>query len=145
MTAGIVQARENLAAARLLAEHGFAAQAVTVAADAALRVADDALRLLGRGAGPEPGTVTLFVRYPVAERGVDPKMGRLLRSLLNRCRQVGHEAGPIPAAQAEAALHDATAVVDVVQDWIEQSLRVAAERGARSGGGRPARPPRRRR
>lgn len=136
MTPTLARAREDLAAARILVRHDCPAQAVTTAADAAVRVAEEALRLLDRATGSwcRRATVTLFVRYVVRERGLDPAAGRLLRSLTNRARQVDHEEGPVPAPQAEAAVRDAATVVELVAAWVEHSVRVAAERGPRSGG-----------
>ncbi|NMI02053.1 HEPN domain-containing protein [Pseudonocardia sp. K10HN5] len=126
------RAREDLAAARLLDDNGFAAQAVSQAYQAARRAAEDALLLLGRTAAPSSAVVSAFVRHVVRERGIDPEAGRLLRSLFNRHRQVDH-AYDVPPAEATSAIRDATGVVDIVGAWIDTSIRVMEERGSRPG------------
>lgn len=139
MTSGVDRAREELAAARSLCDGDFAAQAVSGASRAAVRAAEDALLLLGRSAAHDPDVVTAFVRFVVRERGLDPEVGRLLRSLLNRGRQVERTHDAVPPGQAPAAIRDATAVVDAVAAWVDRSIQVAAERGPRNA----PRPPRR--
>lgn len=153
-TPGILRAREELAAAELLAVHGLPAPAVAAAVRSALAAADDALVLLGRPAGAAPGTVSLFVRYVVGQRGLDARTGQRLRALVNRGRRVEHVPGAVPASVAAAAVSDAREVLDAVEDWVAASLRVAAERArvvaatATAGNGGPSpsgRPARRRR
>lgn len=138
---GMARSREELAAAHALDAAAFPAQAVTAAARAARYAAEEALVLLGRAAGGDTGPVTLFVRYVVRERGLDPEAGRLLRALTDLARTVELGVRPVPPARAAAALGDATTVVDVVAAWVEKSLQVAYERRAQGS----VRPPRRRR
>lgn len=129
MSTGIARAREELFAAHLLGTTGFAAQTVGLAFRAALAAAEAALMLLDRPPAPEPAAVVAaFVRHVVRERGLDPDAGAKLRSLYNRHVQAGAD-GAVPQAEAPLALADATVVIDVVEEWIKTSHRVAEERG----------------
>lgn len=139
MSTGIPRAREELFAAHLLSTTGFAAQTVGLAFRAALAAAEAALMLLDRPPAHEPAAVVAeFVRHIVRERGLDPEAGSKLRSLYNRQIQAGSD-GSVPQTEAPLATADATLVIDVVEDWIKTSHRVAEERGPTR-----ARPPRRR-
>ncbi len=129
MTTGIARAREELFAAHLLSTTGFAAQTVGLCFRAAQGAAEAALMLLERPIAPEPAAVVAaFVRHVVRERGLEPDVGRLLRSLFNRHLQAEAD-GDVPQTEAPRALADATAVIDAVADWIEISERVAEGRG----------------
>ncbi len=136
MSTGIARAREELFAAHLLSTTGFAAQAVGLSFRAALAAAEAALVLLDRAPDPRPAAVVSeFVNQVVRGRGIDPEVGRRLRSLFNRAEQALVD-GAVPQPEAPAAIADATEVVDVIAAWIEKSNRIADERGPR--------PPRRR-
>lgn len=134
---GIARAREELFAAHLLATTGFAAQAVALAFRSALAAAEAALLLIDRKPDPHPAAVvSAFVVGVVRERGLDPRAGRLLRSLFNRAEQADAD-GAVPQPEAPTAIADATVVVDIVADWIEGSRRAAERRPAgRPGAGR---------
>ncbi len=133
MSTGIARAREELFAAHLLGTTGFAAQTVGLAFRAALAAAEAALMLLARPPAHEPAEVVAeFVRHVVRERGLDPDAGSKLRSLYNRQIQAGAD-GEVPQSEAPLALADATAVIDVVEEWIKTSHRVAEERGPGRG------------
>lgn len=126
--APIKQARDELAAAHVLAVSGLTTQSVTVALRGALQAAEAALLLLDRvpPAG-EAGVVAAFLRYVVRERGLDAEAGRRLRLLLNR--QYLADIDVPPPAAAQEALDDARCVIDVVATWIDVSQQVAQERG----------------
>jgi hypothetical protein len=129
MSTGIARAREELFAAHLLGTTGFAAQTVGLAFRAALAAAEAALMLLDRHPAHEPAEVVAeFVRHVVRERGLVPDAGAKLRSLYNRQIQAGAD-GLVPLTEAPLALADATTVIDVVEEWIKASRRVAEERG----------------
>lgn len=133
MSTGIARAREELFAAHLLGTTGFAAQTVGLAFRAALAAAEAALMLLDRPPAHDPAAVVAeFVRHVVRERGLDADAGAKLRSLYNRHVQAGAD-GEVPQAEAPLALADATVVIDVVEDWIKTSHRVAEERGPGRG------------
>lgn len=125
----IKQARDELAAAHVLAVSGLSAQSVTVALRGALQAAEAALLLLDRvpPAG-EAAVISAFLRYVVRERGLDAEAGQRLRLLLNR--QHLADVDPPPPEEAQAALDDARCVIDVVASWIAVSQQVAQERGS---------------
>lgn len=127
VSAPITRARDELAAAHVLAVSGLTTQSVTVALRGALQAAEATLLLLDRvpPAG-EPAVVAAFLRYVVRERGLVPEAGQRLRMLLNR--QHVAEIVPPPPAEAQAALDDARHVIDAVAAWIEVSMHVAQER-----------------
>lgn len=140
---GAARAREELFAAHLLGNTGFVAQTVACAFRGALAAAEAALLELGRPPEPEPAAVVAaFVRHVVGERGLDLDAGRLLRSLHNRAEQA-HADGTVPPAEAPRAILDATAVVDLVEAWLEHSDYVTIARGAPQSG-KPGAPSRRR-
>jgi uncharacterized protein (UPF0332 family) len=145
---GVVRAREELFAAHLLGTTGFAAQTVALAFRAALAAAEAALLELQRPPEPEAAAVvSAFVRHVVHERGLDPEVGRLLRSLHNRA-ELAHADGTVPTAEGPVAIKDATEVVDAVEAWLTHADFVAIARGAPRGpsaGPKPKPPPRRRR
>lgn len=135
---GVPRAREELFAAHLLATSGFAAQAVALAFRSALAAAEAALLELDRPPAPEPGAVVAaFVRHVVNERGLDADAGRLLRSLHNRA-ELAHADGAVPQPEGPAAIADATAVVEIVDAWLQHADWVGIARSTR------AHPPRRR-
>lgn len=135
---GIPRAREELFAAHLLGTSGFAAQTVALAFRAALAAAEAALLGLDRPSPPEPAAVVAaFVRHVVTGRGLDAGAGRLLRSLHNRA-ELAHADGAVPQEQGPAAIVDATAIVDVVEAWLQHAEYVGIARGTRTN------PPRRR-
>ncbi|GAA3249253.1 hypothetical protein GCM10017691_60150 [Pseudonocardia petroleophila] len=144
---GVVRAREELFAAHLLGTTGFAAQTVALAFRAALAAAEAALLELQRPPEPEAAAVVAaFVRHVVRERGLDPQVGRLLRSLHNRA-ELAHADGTVPTAEGPIAIKDATEVVDAVEAWLTHADFVAIARGAPKApaGPKPKPPPRRRR
>jgi hypothetical protein len=143
MSAGVARAREELFAAHLLATTGFAAQCVALCFRAALAAAEEALVLLDRPPHPQPAAVvSAFVTHVVRGRGLDPRAGQRLRSLLNRA-ELANADGAVPQPEAAMAIADATEVVDTVATWVEKSRQVAGERArARPGPRAGPRPPR---
>lgn len=145
---GLVRAREELFAAHLLGTTGFSAQTVALAFRAALAAAEAALLELQRPPEAEPAAVVAaFVRHVVRERGLDPEVGRRLRSLHNRA-ELAHADGTVPAAEGPIAIKDASEVVDAVEAWLTHADFVAIARSSPKGpapGPKPKPPPRRRR
>jgi uncharacterized protein (UPF0332 family) len=141
MNPGLDRARAELVAAQLLTSHGLPGQAVTCAFQAARHATEAALLVLGETRSEPAQVVPAAVRRLVHERGLDPEAGRLLRSLSNRCRYAEHSYDPVPAAEAAAAIQDATVVVDALAAWLDAHLPGGNGRSAR----RPGRPVRRRR
>lgn len=131
--AALGRACDELAAARLLLRHDLPGPASAAAARSAVAAADEALRLLGRFPGRDAGTVTLFVRHVVRERGLAAEVGGQLRRVVNieRCARWGAEQ---PGADlAREAVTAAAAVLDAVSAWIEASQRVARQRSSMRG------------
>jgi hypothetical protein len=115
--------RNDLAAAELLAEHGFPGHAVETAARAALRAAQLALAALDETRDHPSDVVSAYVRRVVRERAMDPQTGRHLRSLLNRAELAARSTAPTPDTEAEAALADARLVLDAVDHWLGDPAR----------------------
>jgi uncharacterized protein (UPF0332 family) len=117
---GLERSRQELAAAELLADHGFAAPAVSRAYYAAFYTAEAALLALGETRSKHSGVVAAFGQLLVRDRRLDEQAGRLLRSLFERRSQADYELAQIPAEEARAALLDARRVVDTVDAWLAQ-------------------------
>ncbi len=91
---GLDRCREELAAARLLADKGFEAQAISRAYFAAFFAAETALLVL------------------------DEEAGRLLRSLFERRNEADYSPVDVPLDEANAAIRDAGRVVGAVEEWL---------------------------
>jgi uncharacterized protein (UPF0332 family) len=116
--ADLARSRQELAAARLLADNGFAAQAVSRAYYAAFYAAEAALLRLDQVRSKHAGVIAAVARVLVAERGLDPHVGRLLRSLFERRSRADFEAQAVPAEEAARAVTDATFVVEALTTWL---------------------------
>lgn len=116
---GMVRARRELAAAHLLAEHDFGAQAVSRAYYAAFYAAEAALLRLEESRAKHSGVVAAFAQLLVRDRGLDERAGRLLRSLFERRSEADYELGDVPAEEARRAVGDASLVVDAVSSWLD--------------------------
>ena len=141
---GMARARAELAAAELLAGQGFADAAVSRSFHAAFYAAETALLVLGETRAQHSDVVSVFVRRVVRERSLDPRAGRMLRSLFNRFWLADRTYVDTPRCEADAALRDAASVVDAVTAWLaEPGLSHPPE--ATGGATRmPAKPRRRR-
>lgn len=118
---GISRARQELAAAQLLAENGFPAQAVSRAYYAAFYSAEAALLSFGETRAKHSGVVSAFGRLLVRGRGVEEEAGRLLRSLFERRAQADYEVVDVPIEEAHQAVADAAVVVETVERWLHQA------------------------
>jgi uncharacterized protein (UPF0332 family) len=114
----LTRSRRELAAARFLAQGGFATQAVSRAYYAAFYAAEAALFVLGETRSKHSGVLAAFERQVVREGGVDPAAGRLLRSLFRRRNEADYGSVQASQEQAEAAVGDAERVVDAVESWL---------------------------
>jgi uncharacterized protein (UPF0332 family) len=117
---GLARCREELAAARLLAEKGFEAQAVSRAYYAAFFAAETALLALGETRSRPSGVISAFVRLLVRGGQLDEETGRLLRSLFGRRNQADYAPVEVPPEEAEAAIRDAEQVVSAVGTWLSR-------------------------
>jgi uncharacterized protein (UPF0332 family) len=114
----LARSREELEAARVLADSGFHAQAVSRAYYAGFYAAAEALLVLGETRSKHSGVVAAFARLVVKEGGVEEEIGRSLRSLFDQrnTADYGHER--VSSEQAEAALATAGKVVAAVERWL---------------------------
>lgn len=118
---GIARARQELAAAELVAANGFGAQAVSRACYAAFYSAEAALSSLGETRSKHSGVVSASGRLVVREGGIDEEAGRLLRSLFERRSHADYELADVPVEEANQAVIDATVVVESVERWLQRS------------------------
>lgn len=117
---GLDRCREELAAARLLANEGFAAQAVSRAYFAAFFAAESALLALGETRSKHSGVISAFIRLLVRSDQIDEQAGRLLRSLFERRNEADYSPVEVPPEEADAAIRDADRVVGAVEMWLGQ-------------------------
>ncbi|ALE75551.1 MULTISPECIES: HEPN domain-containing protein [unclassified Pseudonocardia] len=140
---GMARARTELGGARVLAEHGFTDAAVSRSFHAAFRAAETALLVLGETRAEHSDVVSAFVRRVVRERSLDPRAGRLLRSLFNRRGLADHSDVGAPEREAKSALDDAAFVIDAVESWLAEPSLSRPPDAVEGATRRPARPPRR--
>lgn len=110
--------RRELEAARFLADGGFLEQAVSRAYYAAFYAAEEALLALGETRSKHAGVIAAFERLVVHEGGVDPSVGRNLRSLFGRRSEADYSGAPASRKDADEAVRDAQAVVDAIESWL---------------------------
>lgn len=118
MSDGIARARQDLAAAQLLVDNGFSAQAISRAYYAAFYAAEAALLVLRVSRSKHSGVVSAFGELVVVKGGVDPEAGRLLRRLFNHRGEADCSFGPVSESRGRDALNDATRFVDAVESWL---------------------------
>jgi uncharacterized protein (UPF0332 family) len=116
--AGLDRCREELAAARLLADKGFTAQALSRAYYAAFFAAETALLALGETRSKHSGVISAFVHLLVRRGQLDEESGRLLRSLFERRNEADYSPVDVPLEEAGAAIRDAELVVGAVEAWL---------------------------
>jgi len=114
------RARRELAAARLLAAHGFGAQAVSRSYYAAFYASEAALLHIGEARTKHAGVVAAVGRLLVRRRGLDEDVGRLLRSLFERRSQADYDLAEVPGEEAERAVVDSERVVELLDQWLRQ-------------------------
>lgn len=141
---GMTRARAELAAAELLVGQGFTDAAVSRAFHAAFFAAETALLVLGETRAQHSDVVSAFVRRVVRERSLDPRAGRMLRSLFNRFWLADRTHVGTPSGEAESALRDAAFVVDAVSAWLAEPSLSSPPQAAGGATRVPARPRRRR-
>ena len=117
----LTRARRELAAADHLVGGGFFAQAVSRAYYAAFYAAEVALDELGETRSRHSAVVAAFGQLLVRPGTLDAGVGRLLRSLFERRTGADYDETDQPSAEdAQAAIADATRVVDAVDRWLAQ-------------------------
>ena len=116
--AALRRARQELAAAKLLAGNGFTAQAVSRAYYAAFYAAEAALSSVGETRSKHAGVVAAVGTLLVRQHGLDPDAGRLLRSLFERRSRADYDLDTVPTDEGPRAVTDATIVVDAITAWM---------------------------
>jgi len=116
----LARSREELAAARVLFEREFYAQAVSRAYYGAFYAAVEALRVLGETRSKHSGVIAAFVQLVVRGGGVDEAAGRALRSLFEQRSTADYGGLPFEAEQAREALKQASEVVAAVERWLTE-------------------------
>jgi uncharacterized protein (UPF0332 family) len=114
---GLARAREEVRAARMLAESGFGTAAVSRSYFAAFCAAEAALLTLGETRSTHSGVVSGLAQIAVKRHGLDAEAGRILRSLFDRRSHADYGLSAVPAAEAGIAASDAERVVDLVEAW----------------------------
>lgn len=117
MTA-LTGSRPEVEAARLLADAGFAAQAVSRTYYAAFYAAEEALNSLGETRSKHSGVIAAFGKVVVREGRLDEEIGRILRSLFEQRNIVDYGAEAVSRQDAELAIRDAERFVDAVESWL---------------------------
>ena len=112
------RSRQELEAACFLAGGGFAAQAVSRAYYAAFYAAEEALLALGETRSKHSGVLAAFEKLVVREGGLDPAIGRLLRSLFRRTNEADYGAVAASREDADEATGDAERVVEAIEWWL---------------------------
>lgn len=114
----LARSHEELEAARLLADRGFHAQAVSRAYYAAFYAASEALLALGESRSKHSGVIAAFATLVVKSEGVEEEIGRALRSLFDQRSVADYGHDRVASEHAEAALEKASKVVAAVESWL---------------------------
>lgn len=120
------RSRQELAAARLLCDNGFPAQAISRSYYAAFYAAEAALLRVGEVRSKHAGVIAAVGKLLVVERGLDPRAGRLLRSLFERRSRADYEAEAVPAEEGARAVDDAALVVQAIEAWLSDGPEAGA-------------------
>ena len=116
----MTRSSRELEAARFLAGGGFAEQTISRAYYAAFYAAEEALLALGQTRSKHAGVLAAFETLVVREGGLDPAIGRLLRSLFRRRNEADYGAALASQEASDKATRDAEQVVDAVESWLAQ-------------------------
>jgi len=114
----LARSHQELEAARLLADRGFHAQAVSRAYYAAFYAASEALLALGESRSKHSGVIAAFASLVVKTEGVEEEIGRALRSLFDQRSVADYGDDSVSSQHAEAALEKAAKVVAAVERWL---------------------------
>lgn len=111
------RARQEVDAAALLADGGFAAQAISRAYFATLYAAEAALLRFGETRSKHAGVIAAFNRLVVREHGFPVDEARLLRSLFERRNEADYAHVAVPDEEVTRALADARAFLAAIGAW----------------------------
>lgn len=112
------RSRQELGAARLLADKGYGRQAISRAYYAAFYAAETALSLLGETRSKHAGVIAAFGKFVVREGGLSEEAGRSLRSLFERRNEADYSGAEPPEEETLAAVLDAERFVEALEAWI---------------------------
>jgi uncharacterized protein (UPF0332 family) len=114
------RARQEIAAARTLADAGFPDQATSRSYYAVFYAAEAALFSLGETRSKHSAVIAAFGRHVVKEGGFDAEVARLLRRLFERRNAADYEwpGQPIDATDDPVAM--AERFVDAVERWLRR-------------------------
>ena len=114
----LARSHEELEAARLLADRGFDAQAVSRAYYAAFYAASEALLALGESRSKHSVVIAAFISLVVKREGVEEEIGRALRSLFEQRSVADYGDDSVSSERADDALEQASKVVAAVERWL---------------------------
>lgn len=115
----MARSRQELEAARVLAEADFSPQAISRAYFAAFFAAEGALLVLGETRSKHSGVISAFGRHVVREGGFSESNGRLLRALFERRNEADYGLQSATVEEAAMTIRDAETFVNAVITWIE--------------------------
>jgi uncharacterized protein len=114
------RSREEIAAARLLAEGGFGSQAISRAYYAAFYAAEEALASLGESRSKHSGVIAAFGKHVVREGGVEETFGRILRALFEQRNGADYGEAVASREDADRAIGEAERFVATVESWLAE-------------------------
>jgi len=114
----LARSRRGLAAARHLADGGFAAEAISRAYFAAFYAAEACLRALGQGRSKHSAVLSAFNELVVRPGEIAPDVGRILRSLFELRNDANYGSPDVPAERAASAIADAEQFVAAAETWL---------------------------
>lgn len=112
------KSRQELDAARLLAEKGFGRQAVSRAYFAAFYAAEATLSLMGETRSKHAGVIAAFGKLFVREGGLSEEVGRLLRSLFERRNEADYTGSEPSDEESLATVQDVERFVGALEVWM---------------------------
>lgn len=114
----VARARRSIDASGILLGSGFTQEAVSRAYFAAFYAAEAALLSLGETRSKHAGVLAAFGELVVRSGGIDPSLGKILRSLFERRGHADYGTSAVPQEGAQAAIADAERFVQAVEAWL---------------------------
>lgn len=114
------RSRTELSAARSLADHDFAAQAIAHAYYAAFFAAEGAILALGESRSKHSGVISAFGQLVVKGGGLDAAVGAVPRKLFELRNVAVYDAVKVEKEMALAAIADAERFAEAVDGWLRR-------------------------
>lgn len=108
-----------MAVARLLAEGGFAAEAVSRSYFAVFYAAEACLLALGEERSKHSAVLSAFTERLVRSAEIQPEIGRILRRLFDQRNRADYAATEPEADEARTAIADAERFIAAAEAWLE--------------------------